>query len=65
MTPIPASCMTRQLARRPNCRRPQATSGDITLPDAILGKCRAPIPVRDAVAGMAILETSFESGARG
>ena len=33
--------------------------------DAILGKCPVPIPVKDAVAGMAILETSFESGARG
>jgi predicted dehydrogenase len=33
--------------------------------DAILGKCAAPVPARDAVACMAILETSFESGARG
>ena len=33
--------------------------------DAILGKCPVPIPVKYAVAGMAILETSFESGARG
>lgn len=33
--------------------------------DAVLGKCPPPIPARDAVACMAILETSFESGARG
>jgi predicted dehydrogenase len=33
--------------------------------DAILGKCPVPVPVRDAIAGMAILETSFESGAQG
>jgi predicted dehydrogenase len=33
--------------------------------DAILGKCPVPVPVKDAIAGMAILETSFESGARG
>ena len=33
--------------------------------DSILGKCPVPVPSRDAVAGMAILETSFESGARG
>ncbi len=33
--------------------------------DAILGKSPVPVPVKDAVAGMAILETSFESGARG
>ena len=33
--------------------------------DAILGKCPVLIPVKDAIAGMAILETSFESGARG
>jgi predicted dehydrogenase len=33
--------------------------------DCILGKCPVPVPVKDAVAGMAILETSFESGARG
>jgi len=33
--------------------------------DAVLGRCPVPVPVRDAVAGMAILETSFESGARG
>src|SRR6201996_4762105 len=33
--------------------------------DAVLGKCPVPIPARDAVANMAILETSFESGARG
>ena len=33
--------------------------------DSILGKCPVPVPVTNAVAGMAILETSFESGARG
>jgi predicted dehydrogenase len=33
--------------------------------DAILGGQPAPIPAKDAVAVMAILETSFESGARG
>ena len=33
--------------------------------DSILGKCPVPVPVKDAVAGMAILETSFESGALG
>lgn len=33
--------------------------------DAILGKCPVPVPVKDAIAGMAILETSFDSGARG
>jgi predicted dehydrogenase len=33
--------------------------------DAVLGKCPPPVPAKDAVAGMAILETSFESGARG
>ena len=33
--------------------------------DAILGKCPVPIPVKYAIAGMAVLETSFESGARG
>jgi predicted dehydrogenase len=33
--------------------------------DSILGKGLVPVPVKDAVAGMAILETSFESGARG
>jgi predicted dehydrogenase len=33
--------------------------------DSILGKCSVPVSVRDAVAGIAILETSFESGARG
>jgi hypothetical protein len=33
--------------------------------DAILGKGPVPVPARDAVANMAILETSFESGARG
>jgi hypothetical protein len=33
--------------------------------DSILGKGPVPVPVKDAVAGMAILETSFESGARG
>ncbi len=32
--------------------------------DAILGKCSPPVSTRDAVANMAILETSFESGAR-
>jgi predicted dehydrogenase len=33
--------------------------------DAILGKQPAPIPARDAIAVMAILETSFQSGALG
>src|SRR3984957_4630933 len=33
--------------------------------NAILGKGPVPVPVKDAVAGMAILETSFASGARG
>ena len=33
--------------------------------DSIHGKCPIPVPVKDAIAGMAILETSFESGARG
>jgi predicted dehydrogenase len=33
--------------------------------DALLGKCPVPIPVKYAIAGMAILETSFESGAQG
>ncbi len=33
--------------------------------DAILGKGPIPVPLKDAIAGMAILETSFESGARG
>jgi predicted dehydrogenase len=33
--------------------------------DAILGKGPVPVPVKDAVACMAILETSFASGARG
>jgi predicted dehydrogenase len=33
--------------------------------DAILGKGPVPVPIRDAIAGMAILETSFESGAQG
>jgi predicted dehydrogenase len=33
--------------------------------DAILGKGPVPVPAKDAVACMAILETSFESGARG
>jgi predicted dehydrogenase len=33
--------------------------------DAILGKCPPTVSARDAVANMAILETSFESGARG
>jgi hypothetical protein len=33
--------------------------------DAILAKCPIPVPVKNAIAGMAILETSFESGARG
>jgi predicted dehydrogenase len=37
----------------------------VEIRDAILGKCPVPIPARDAVANMAILETSFESGARG
>ncbi len=37
----------------------------IGIRDAMLGKCPPPIPVRDAVANMAILETSFDSGARG
>ena len=33
--------------------------------DAILGKCPVPVQLKYAIAGMAILETSFESGARG
>jgi hypothetical protein len=33
--------------------------------DAILGRGPVPVPIKDAVAGMAILETSFESAARG
>lgn len=33
--------------------------------DAILRKCPVPVPVKYAIAGMAILETSFASGARG
>jgi predicted dehydrogenase len=33
--------------------------------DAILGKAPVPVLARDAVANMAILETSFESGTRG
>jgi predicted dehydrogenase len=33
--------------------------------DSILGKCPVPVPIKDAIAGMAILETSFESGVRG
>jgi predicted dehydrogenase len=33
--------------------------------DAILGKGPVPVPVKYAVAGMAILETSYESGAQG
>jgi predicted dehydrogenase len=37
----------------------------IGIRDAILNKQPAPIPIQDAVAVMAILETSFESGARG
>jgi predicted dehydrogenase len=37
----------------------------IGIRDAILGKCPPPVPARDAVANMAVLETSFESGARG
>jgi predicted dehydrogenase len=37
----------------------------IGIRDAILGKCAPPVRVRDAVANMAILETSFESGVRG
>lgn len=37
----------------------------VSIRDSILGKCPVPVPVKDAVAGMAILETSFESGARG
>src|ERR1700743_3432842 len=37
----------------------------LEIQDAVLGKCPVPIPARDAVANMAILETSFESGARG
>jgi predicted dehydrogenase len=37
----------------------------VEIRDAILGKCPVPIPARDAVANMAILETSFESGAQG
>jgi predicted dehydrogenase len=35
------------------------------LRDAILGKCSVPVRLKYAIAGMAILETSFESGARG
>ena len=37
----------------------------IGIRDALLGKCPVPVPLKDAIAGMAILETSFESGARG
>jgi hypothetical protein len=37
----------------------------IGIRDAVLGKCPPPVSTRDAVANMAILETSFESGARG
>jgi hypothetical protein len=33
--------------------------------DAILGRQAPPIPAKDAVAVMAILETSFQSGTRG
>lgn len=33
--------------------------------DSILGKCPVPVPIRDAVACMAILETSFKSGVQG
>ena len=33
--------------------------------NALLGKCPVPVPLKDVVAGMAILETSFNSGARG
>ena len=33
--------------------------------NALLGKCPVPVPLKDVVAGMAILETSFDSGARG
>jgi predicted dehydrogenase len=33
--------------------------------DAILDKAPVPVPLKDAIAGMAILEASFESGARG
>jgi hypothetical protein len=33
--------------------------------DAILGKGPVPIPVKYAIAGMAVLEASFDSGARG
>jgi predicted dehydrogenase len=33
--------------------------------DALLRKCPVPVPLKDVVAGMAILETSFDSGARG
>jgi hypothetical protein len=35
----------------------------ISIRDSILGKGSVPVPVKDAIAGMAILETSFESGA--
>jgi len=35
------------------------------LRDAILGKCSVPVRLKYAIAGMAILETSFESAARG
>lgn len=37
----------------------------IGIRDALLGKAPVPVPLQDAVAGMAILETSFRSGARG
>ncbi|HEX4021965.1 MAG TPA: oxidoreductase [Acidobacteriaceae bacterium] len=33
--------------------------------DAVLGKCPAPVPLKAAIAGMAILETSFASADRG
>lgn len=37
----------------------------IGIRDALLGKGPIPVPLKDAIAGMAILETSFESGAQG
>jgi hypothetical protein len=33
--------------------------------DAILGRSPVPVALKYAISGMAILETSFESGARG
>jgi hypothetical protein len=37
----------------------------VEIRDAVLHAQPAPIPIQDAIAVMAILETSFESGARG